>query len=57
MELALLFLKAQLIAMARQNAGLLQCALAADESADQLESGNAPLVRQLRKFRPPASMK
>ncbi len=49
-------LKAQLIAMATQNAGLLQRALAAEQRADQLESRNAQLVRQLRKLGPPTSL-
>ncbi|WP_157009858.1 hypothetical protein [Sphingobium sp. YBL2] len=49
-------LKAQLIAVTTQNAGLLQRALAAEQRADQLESRNAQLVRQLRKLSPPISM-
>lgn len=49
-------LKTQLIAMATQNAGLLQRALVAEQRADQLESRNAQLVRHLRKLSPPTSV-
>lgn len=49
-------LKAQMITMTTQNAGLLQRALTAERRADQLESRNAQLVRQLRKLGPPTSV-
>jgi hypothetical protein len=55
-EPALPALKAQLIAMATQNAGLLQRALGAEQRADQLESRNTQLVRQLRKLSSPTSV-
>ena len=49
-------LKTELIAMATQNAGLLQRALVAEQRAEQLESRNAHLVRQLHKLSPPTSL-
>ncbi len=48
--------KAQLIAVTTQNAGLLQRALAAEQRADQLESRNAQLVRQLRMLGLPTAL-